>query len=118
VGTLRCLISNIPQKLLSDIVLDSVQQHLDIEVVADAIVDVDIPALVKKESVDVLLLGFARDRLPKICNQLFISDPNLLVVGLVDDGRGAAIFVNDIGPGELVDLISTLRPDRTGQHMK
>lgn len=111
--TLRCLISNVPQKLLSDIILETVQQHMNIEVVDDTSADDDLAALVKKESVDLLLIGIERNILPRNISELIESVPDLLIVGLVDDGRGAAIFVNDIGAGELEELISTFGPART-----
>lgn len=105
--TLRCLISNIPQKLLSDIVLGTAQQQTDIEVIGDVDADSNLPALVKEKSVDLLLIGIEKNALPQAFNELLDSNPGLLIVGLVDDGRSAAIFVNDIGAGELDDVIKT-----------
>lgn len=111
--TLRCLISNVPQKLLSSIILGTAQQHMNIDIVGDVSADDDLSALVNKESVDMLLIGLERNMLPRICKEMLDIDPNLLIIGLVDDGRGAAIFVNDIGAGELEELISTFGPART-----
>ena len=111
--TLRCLISNIPQKLLSDIVLRSVQQQTSIEVIGDVSTDNDLPALVKENSVDLLLVGIERSALPQAFNEMLDGDPDLLIVGLVDDGRSAAIFVNDIGAAELNDVINTFGAART-----
>lgn len=106
--TLRCLISNIPQKILSDIVLDITRQHKNIEVVG-RVADIDnLPILVVKESIDVLLLGMKKNMLPQICSEVFDQAPNLLIVGLVDDGRSAAIYFNNVGASEIAEIISTL----------
>ena len=115
-GTLRCLISNMPQKLLSDIVLRTAQQHMNIDVVGDASIDDDLPTLVKDKSVDLLLIGIKGNTLPVVFNELLDSKPELMIVCLIDDGRRAAIFVNDIGAGELEALLSAFRPARIHPH--
>ena len=116
--TLRCLISNIPQQLLSDIVLRITRQHKNIEVVGRVDGINDIPFLVKKESIDVLLLGMNKSMLPPVCTEALGKVPNLLVVGLVEDGRSAAIYIDNVGPGEIAEIISTLgmRPNNSGSN--
>jgi hypothetical protein len=108
VETLRCLVSNIPQNLLSDIILDITQQHKHIEVVGRVTGTGDLPVLIQKESVDVLLIGMEKNMLPQVCNEVLEKVSNLLIVGLVDDGRSAAIYINNVGASEIAELISTL----------
>lgn len=115
--TLRCLISNIPQKLLSDIILGIAQQHVNIDVVGDASAD-DLPTLIQKESVDLLLIGMERNGLPQNFDAILDNDPELLIIGIVNGGRGATIFANDIGAAELEQLISMLGPARTSRHIE
>lgn len=103
---LRCLISNIPQTLLSDIVLATATPHIDIEIVGDVSSDADLPALMKKKSVDVLMIGADKDTLPQDINDIQEGNPDAMILCLIDDGRRTAIYLNDIGTGELEELIS------------
>jgi hypothetical protein len=46
--------------------------------------------------------------LPQICTDMMEKFSNLLVVGLVNDGRKAAIYLNEISSGEVADIINML----------
>ncbi|VAW68516.1 hypothetical protein MNBD_GAMMA09-3160 [hydrothermal vent metagenome] len=43
--------------------------------------------------------------LPQIYDEIIKMVSNLLVIGLVDDGRRAAIYVDDIGASNIVEAI-------------
>ena len=105
--TLRCLISDIPQKLLSDIILGITQQHQNIEVV-DRVADrEELHSILNKQSIDVLILGLKHNCFPEFCRELLNQFSDLLIVGLCDDGRLAAVYFDDVSGQEIIELIRT-----------
>ena len=105
---LRCLIANIPQTVLADIVFRMVKDSNGIEVV-DRINNIEeLPNTIQKLSIDVLILGMKDNALPQICTDLMDRITNLLVIGLIDDGRRLAVYVNNVGKKEIVDIIKIL----------
>ena len=105
---LRCLIADIPQLVLADIVQRVAEENEDVEVV-DRLTGVDnLAEEIKKQAIDVLILGMKKNRLPQVCNEVLDTISNLLVVGLVDDGRRTAIYVDDVGSNEIMKIISIL----------
>lgn len=105
--TLRCLISDIPQKLLSDIILGITQQHENIEVVDRVSDSKDLNSILKQESIDVLILGLKTNCFPEFCKDLLDRFSDLLIVGLIDDGRMAAVYLDDVRSHEIIKIICT-----------
>jgi len=107
VETLRCLISDIPHKLLSDIILRITQEHENIEVV-DRIADSkELDSILKKQSIDVLILGLKKNCFPDFCREILDKFSDLLIVGLFDDGRLAAVYLDDVSSHEIIKIIRT-----------
>ena len=105
---LQCLIADMPQAILVDILKRSAAQSAHIEVL-DRIFNMDeVPDALAQNPIDVLIVGMERYVVPEIYYDLMSRHANLLVVGLIDDGRTAAFFVNDIGSDEMADLITLL----------
>ena len=105
---LRCLIADIPQKVLADIVQRVTQQHGKIDVIGQVSGIDDVPAILGKEAIDVLIMGM-RDNTPhQFCRDILKKFPGLLVVGLVDDGRMAVACLADVSSRELVKIITLL----------
>ena len=105
---LQCLIADIPQAILADILQRTAEQSEHIEVV-DRISNLDdLPAALAQNPVDVLIVGMDKPVVPRRYSDLMNRFANLLVVGLIDDGRSAAVFVNDISSDEMTDLITLL----------
>ena len=104
----RCLIADMPQLMLADIVQTMAEENECIEVIDRVSNNKDLPEIIKKKSIDVLILGLKNNQLPSICNDVLNSTSNLLVVGLVDEGRRATIYLDDIGGNEIVKIIKTL----------
>jgi len=112
--TLRCLISGIPQNILSDIVLNIVQQHENIEVV-DRIADSEeLDSILKQQSIDVLILGLKTNCLPDFCRDILNRFSDLLIIGLCNDGRMATVYLDDVSSHEIIKIIRTFgkRTDR------
>jgi DNA-binding NarL/FixJ family response regulator len=107
VEILRCLISDIPQKLLSDIIMSITQQHENIEVVDRVSNNEELDAILNTQSIDVLILGLQSNPLPDVCKDLLNKYSDLLILGLFDDGRMAAVYLDDVGSHEITKIIRT-----------
>lgn len=105
--TLRCLISDIPQKLLSDIVVRITQQHENIEVVDRVSDSKELDSILKQQSIDVLILGLKTNCLPEFCREILDKFSDLLIVGLCDDGRLATVYLDDVSSHEIIKIIRT-----------
>jgi phosphoribosylformimino-5-aminoimidazole carboxamide ribonucleotide (ProFAR) isomerase len=105
VETLHCLIADIPQIVLADIVQDMVEESNDIDVIGRVNTTEEILSAVKQGSVDVLVLGMKNDATPRVCVDIMNKVSNLVVVGLVDDGRKLAVYLDDVGKSEIVNII-------------
>lgn len=105
---LQCLIADIPQAILADILQRSAEQSERIEVVERVANLDDLPEALAQNSIDVLIVGMEKPAVPKVYSDLMHQFANLLVVGLIDDGRSAAVFVNDISSKQMTELITLL----------
>ncbi len=103
----RCLIADIPQTVLADIVFKMAKESNGMEAV-DYISNIEeLPNTIQKLSIDVLILGMKGNDLPQICTDLMDRINNLMVVGLIDDGRRLAVYINNAGKKEIIDIITT-----------
>jgi hypothetical protein len=97
-----------PQKLLSDILLEITRQHENIEVI-NCISDTDeLDSILKQQAIDVLILGLKSKCLPDFCVKLLENFSDLLIIGLYDDGRLASVYINDVSTDDITRIISTL----------
>ena len=102
---IRCLIADIPQIVLADIVQHIAENRLGIEVVGRIESKENFPRVIRENKVDVVMFGAKNDLFPDEWRDIRDSDPDLLFVGLIEDGRHAAIFINDIGPDQLMNML-------------
>ncbi|MGK0399431.1 MAG: hypothetical protein ACJA0I_001733 [Gammaproteobacteria bacterium] len=107
-NTLRCLIADIPQKLLADIVHRVA--HLDgaIEVVGQVPQLSEIPRVLSQQEIDVIIVGMGDDFECTECWEILHKYPDLLVIGLVNDGRMVVVCFADLSSIQLINLISGL----------
>lgn len=106
--SLQCLIADMPQAILVDILKRTAKRSEHIEVVDRIFKMEELPEALAQNPIDVLIVGMAKVAVPRLYSDLMNRHSNLLVVGLIDDGRTAAVFFNDIGSDELTDLITLL----------
>ena len=106
--TLHCLIADIPQVVLADIVQRIAEENQNIEVVKRVPNIEDVPAILSRQDIDVLILGMKSNTSPQTYKYILNNFSDLLIVGLVDDGRQAAVYMDDVGSNEIVKIISTL----------
>jgi len=105
---IRCLIADIPQVILADIMQKLTEDNNGTEVV-ERVSDLnDLPLTIKNKSINVLILGMQNNVFPQICEDVLINAPELLVVGLVNDGRRAAIYMDDVGKNDITNIIGTM----------
>lgn len=111
---LRCLIADIPQKLLQDIVQRITQEHEFIDVL-DPVTTIDnLPAVLQEHSVDVLILGLSDPLMNQYCMDILKKFSDLLIIGLLDDGRLATVYLNNIGSMEIIKVICTFGGRKDG----
>ena len=107
--TLRCLIADIPQKILADIVQTVTQQDKSIEVVGQLSDLNQLSEVLDKQAIDMLILGIQKYTPPTFCHGLLEAFPDLLIVGLVDDGRMAVICIGNVGTNDILKVIRAWR---------
>lgn len=105
---LNCLIADIPRSVLVDILQRIAGETEDINVIAGVADSADLPAILSHQTVDVLIIGMEEFVLPQICNDMHERFSDMLVVGLVNDGRKAAVYINDIRSHEISTIIEVL----------
>jgi hypothetical protein len=102
------LIADIPQAVLVDIVQRIAEETENVKVV-DRITDIaELPAIMDSQPIDVLIIGMEKFVIPQICSDMLNKFSNLLIVGLVDDGRKAAVYINDVTSHEVNQIIGIL----------
>ena len=106
---IRCVIAGMPQQMLADIVQNTVEGSGLIEVVARVDGATDIASGVADHSADVLILGMQSSELPGKCTDVMKHIANLLVIGLVDDGRRLAVMVDNASNNDIPKIIQALR---------
>ena len=102
---IRCLIADIPQVVLADIVQRIAQSRLGIEVVGRIDNKEHFSQMVHERNVDVVVFGAESDFFPVEWRDVRDSNPDMLFIGLIDDGRHAAIYINDIGTDQLINMV-------------
>lgn len=103
--TLRCLIADIPQKLLADILQTVTEQNDNVEVVGRLSGLDGLTENIQEQAVDVLILGVHKKTSHYLCLELLEKFPELLIIALVDDGRVSVIYLSNPGSNQLVDAI-------------
>lgn len=77
----------------------------DIELIGGAVKRAELDQKVRAERPDVVLLALEDHEIPDLCMKLQRSFPSLGIVGLGFHGRSAALFLNEVGLEDLVDMI-------------
>ena len=101
----RCLIADVPQRLLGDIVKRVAEQEESIELVGNINHLTDLSQIIENQSIDALIVGVSDSKFQQLYDGLIKQYSNLMVFALVDDGRRAAVYLDDIGVDEMLDLI-------------
>ncbi len=105
---MRVLLAGIPAGVLLEIVERDTEKRPNMQVVGHA-KRTELKEAIVRHRANVVILGLDLDELPGVCTDLLDEFPDTLVVGMADDGRRAAIHVDNIGPGELLETIQAAR---------
>ena len=105
--TIRCIISGIPESILSDIILGTAQQDPGIKVVGQINDEQELKIALAQQSIDVLILGLKHNCLPGSFRKILSEFPDLLIIGLSDDGRLASIYIENADPQGFIKVIRT-----------
>jgi hypothetical protein len=108
VKSIQCLIANIPQKILAEIVQNLLEADGDIEVLNHAMSIEDLPQVVDQQKITLLIVGMKTFDLPTVCEELLLRYSNLVILGMVEDGRKVAAYFNDVASQDLTNLVNLL----------
>ena len=106
---IRCLIADIPHIMLADIIQKITEKRPGIEVVGRIGGNVDLPQVVKDRAIDVVILGMESTSVSQSLNDLFETSPQIVAVGVANDGKRICVCVEDVGPIELMDIVLSSR---------
>ncbi len=106
--SIQCLIANIPQKILVEIVQKLLEADGDIKVIKHDMTVEDLPQFIDRQAVDLLIIGMKTFDLPTVCNDLLLRYSNLMILGIVEDGRRVAVYFNDVASQDLTNLVNLL----------
>ncbi len=105
---IRCILANMPHQMLVDIVENMAQESGVIEIVDRVSSISDIPTVIPRNPADLLILGMRSNELPEPCLRILDRSSYLPILGLVDDGRKLAIYLNDFGKNDILNIIRAL----------
>ncbi len=104
-----CVIANSSQQMLADIVENTVKESGFIDVVEQVNDTMEIAAVVARTKADVLILGVESHEFVKVCAEVMDQIADILVIGLVDDGRRLAVVLENASSSDIPNIIRTLR---------
>lgn len=104
----RCLIADLPQRMLGDIVKIVVDQEDSIELVGNVKNVDNLPQFVVDESIEFLIVGIDSNHLDHFYNGLIKIVSDVVVLGLIDEGHDAIFYLEDIGVNDMVKIFSLL----------
>lgn len=106
---LRCVIAEMSHQMLADIIHSSVENSGIVEVVARLDGANKLADKIAQYHVDVLILGIAAADFNSVSDEILQQIPDLLIIGLVNDGRRLTMMMNDVGHLDIPNLIEVLR---------
>lgn len=104
---IRCLIADIQEIVLADIVQRIAEDSPGIDIVSRVDSTENLYQLIQDNAADVVILGIEADELSKQYTELLDAFPGLVMLGIIGNGRRALVIVDDIGPQQLTGLIQS-----------
>ena len=102
---IRCVLADIPQVALADIIQKIIEARPGIEVIGRVENNNELLNYLNNESVDVVIHNMDAINSPQGIDRVLQQSPQTISVGLVESGRRICVCVQDIGPDELSNLI-------------
>jgi hypothetical protein len=102
---IRILTTKMPQSpMLREIFQRVAENSRDMEIVDASLKKTELIDI----EVDVLIIDFEEDELPKIYAELTAAISSAVIIGIVDDGRRILVNAKQVGVNELMDTIRAL----------
>jgi len=112
---MRCVIAGMQQNLLADIVQRVAEESGTVEVVERLSSVAEVPRVLSRKQVDVLILGVRNIALPWGDLGEREGAAKLPIIGLGDDGRRLAVYLDNASKNQILGIIAALsRCDREG----
>jgi DNA-binding NarL/FixJ family response regulator len=105
---IRCLIVAVPHYLLADLILHITEKYPEIEVVGRVNGYKELVLVLRGQPVDVVVTGIDGVSKMQFIDDLFALAPQIVVVGVMNDGRRLCLCVEDRGPEDLITLMCDL----------
>ena len=112
-GDTRCVIANMSRHILGDIVEKLLSNSVDIEVVERVDHISQVNPILAEHSIDLLVLGMTSNELPEVCIGFLNRTPNVAIVGLFEDGRRMAMFIDNVSTNVLLRVMKAISPSYT-----
>lgn len=109
---IRCLIADIPQLLLADIVEKIIEERPGVEVMYRSDNENALHTQMREGLIDVVIHSMADHDMSLIIKELLKTSSHTISVGVIDDGRRVCICMRDIGPDEFIELIRLAAKNR------
>jgi hypothetical protein len=107
-GSVRCLVGDIPQVILADIIQLVIDDRPDIEVVC-RLDDIDcVCDAVKENEIDVVILGEKAISLSQSVSDLLTTYPQTTVVAILNNGSRVCVCVEDFGLDDFVTMVRSV----------
>jgi len=110
--SVRCLVGDIPQIILADIIQLLINDSPDIEVVCRLDGTGEVCDAVKENEIDVAVLGESAMSLSQSVNDLFSVSPQTTVVAILNNGSRACVCVENFGLDDLVAMLKSVDKKR------
>ncbi len=99
--------------MLGDIVEQVISEQPDMEIVGKLVARAPLTEAAAELSADVVIVGLEAAELPDVCEELVISHPQIKVLAVAGDGRGAFLYelrpqtspLGEVSPEGLVNAI-------------
>jgi len=105
---IRCLVADIPQVVLADIIQNMVEARPGIEIVGRVSSDVDMPEKFMNCSIDVVIHSMEQSKKSTFIDELLKISPQTICVGLQNSGRAVCVYLEDFGAEQLLEIIENV----------
>ncbi|MDH5181644.1 MAG: hypothetical protein OEZ39_14660 [Gammaproteobacteria bacterium] len=115
---IRCVIADIPQIILADIIQQLTEQHPGIEVVARFDDFEKLASFIQQQDIDMVMLGTDMDSMAQSLNEVLALSPQTVVIAIIKNGRRACACIEDVGASELLDVVNNVVAGRCEKRRK
>ena len=101
---IRCLIADVTHCMLGDIVKRVVEEEESIELVGNTSNLSNISRIIESQSIELLIVVVNDKMLQQLHNVMSDELSGIMVIGLMEDGRRAVVYLDDIGVDDIIKM--------------